>query len=144
MTVARVLLLLPALTLAALMLCLPPAVAADAPSPASSAAVISCQQLQKEDFTGLAEAPTAILSATVVAATPAAAEYCDVTGTVQPQVQFELRLPTKTWNGRYFQTGCGGFCGVVPIASCTDALAKDFAVAAQNMGHVGDILKDPV
>jgi hypothetical protein len=80
----------------------------------------------------------------VVPATAAQSEYCAVKGYIQPQIQFEIRLPTKTWNGRYFQVGCGGFCGQINIQNCGDMLAKDFAVAADNMGHVGDFLKDPV
>jgi feruloyl esterase len=53
-------------------------------------------------------------------------------------------LPTHSWNGRYFQIGCGGFCGFVNIAGCGDMLAKDFVVAADNMGHIGDFLSDPL
>ena len=41
-------------------------------------------------------------------------------------------LPLGDWNGRYFQTGCGGFCGAVPIASCGQALTRGFAVAAED------------
>lgn len=69
---------------------------------------------------------------------------CVVKGLVQPQIQFELRLPVKGWNGRYFQTGCGGFCGQVRIEACDDQLAEDFAVAAENMGHVGNPMSDPI
>jgi len=31
--------------------------------------------------------------------------------------------------------GCGGLCGEVPSASCDDALARDYAVVATDMGH---------
>jgi hypothetical protein len=70
-----------------------------------------------------------------VAATSTLPEHCRVTGYVFPQNQFELRLPTQGWNGRYFQTGCGGYCGSVPINSCNDALGLNFAVGATDMGH---------
>ena len=105
---------------------------------------ISCEALGKVDLTQDQESPATITGAKLVAASPAANEYCAVTGYVQPQVQFEIRLPTKSWNGRYFQIGCGGFCGFVNIAGCGDMLAKDFVVAADNMGHAGDILKEPL
>jgi feruloyl esterase len=59
-------------------------------------------------------------------------------------VQFEMRLPTNTWNGRYMQAGCGGYCGSVNIDSCTDAVARDYMVAAQNMGHVGGAASVPL
>src|SRR5690606_14603795 len=99
-------------------------------------------QLKDEDFSGTPGAPASVVSASVVSGSGSAAEYCAVTGYIQPQIQFELRLPTKTWNGRFLQAGCGGFCGRVPIDSTNDALARGFAVVAQNMGHFsgGDAL----
>lgn len=75
--------------------------------------------------------------AVTVAAAGADPEYCELTGTITPGIHFTLRLPTDAWNGRYFQTGCGGFCGAVPIASCGQALSRGFAVAAEDTGHVG-------
>ncbi|MEJ0065209.1 MAG: tannase/feruloyl esterase family alpha/beta hydrolase [Caulobacteraceae bacterium] len=79
---------------------------------------MACADLAKQDFTSLPEAPSTILSAVITPAAAGAPEYCDVKGYVLPQIQFELRLPTHTWNGRYFQVGCGGFCGVVNIQNC--------------------------
>jgi feruloyl esterase len=108
------------------------------PALAAENSAIPCAMLAKTDFTGIKDAPTAIVKAEVVG------DYCAVTGYVQPQVQFEVRLPTAAWNGRYFQTGCGSFCGIVPIKACDDAIGKGFAVAADNMGHIGDFFKDPV
>jgi hypothetical protein len=111
---------------------------------ASLSAQIDCAAVAKLDFTRLADAPAALTSAKRVAAAGATPEYCDVKGYVQPQIQFELRLPTHAWNGRYFQVGCGGFCGVINIQNCGDVLNQNFAVAADDMGHVGDFLKDPL
>ena len=110
------------------------------PAAASSGAVLptmSCADLASHDLTGLRDAPTSITATTPVAATGSTPAYCDVTGYVAPQIQFEVRLPLTTWNGRYYQTGCGGFCGVVPISSCGQALDRNFAVGAENTGHVG-------
>jgi hypothetical protein len=124
-----------------------PAAAADAPKAAvdaSLSAKMACAALAGEDFTHIAEAPSAILSAAVVPAAGGTPEYCDVKGYVIPQIQFELRLPTHSWNGRYFQVGCGGYCGVINIQNCTDVLDQNFAVAADNMGHVGDVLHEPI
>ena len=106
--------------------------------------VMPCEQLMKEDFTLIAEAPASVISSKLVAATGGMPEYCDVSGIVQPQIGFELRLPTHDWNGRYFQVGCGGNCGLIGIDTCGDVLARDYAVAADNMGHIGAVLKDPV
>ncbi|MEG3614301.1 tannase/feruloyl esterase family alpha/beta hydrolase [Isoptericola haloaureus] len=62
---------------------------------------------------------------------------CALSGTAGGTVGFTLQLPLEDWNGRYFQTGCGGFCGYVPIADCAEPLADGFAVGAENTGHVG-------
>jgi hypothetical protein len=91
------------------------------------------------DFTRIPGAPTRVTSATLVAATAATPEFCDVRGYVAPQVQFDLKLPTKTWQGRYLQSGCGGFCGAVGSPSfptCDLQPGGDFAVAATDDGHV--------
>ncbi|WP_329352556.1 tannase/feruloyl esterase family alpha/beta hydrolase [Streptomyces sp. NBC_01261] len=77
---------------------------------------ISCTELLRKDFGALDDAATSVASASVVAKGDANAyeyEYCDVKGTVAPQIQFELRLPTKTYRQRYLQEGCGGYCGMV-------------------------------
>jgi feruloyl esterase len=105
---------------------------------------LQCAQLVDQDFKNSEEAPLSILSAKLVPGSDGSGEYCAVTGYIQPQIQFEVRLPSKNWNGRYFQVGCGGFCGVININNCADALAANFVVAAHNMGHVGLVVKDPV
>ena len=120
---------------------------------ANLGAAMDCAKLLGVNLLNTPGAPTSLIGAKVVPADKDfpqswnrgfAPEYCDVTGYVQPQVQFELRLPTRTWNGRYLQTGCGGFCGAIGIEQCADALAGNFAVAAQNMGHVGNGERDPI
>lgn len=66
---------------------------------------------------------------------------------MQPQIKFQLRMPTKTWQGRYLQYGCEGLCGVIrppAFPACGAVLGGDFAVAATNNGHdaarMGDAL----
>jgi feruloyl esterase len=90
------------------------------------------------DFGATPGAPTRLSSASVVAATASTPELCDVKGYVSAQVQFELKLPTKTWQGRYLQNGCGGFCGAIGATgfpSCDLQPGGDFAVSATNDGH---------
>jgi hypothetical protein len=85
-------------------------------------------------------AATHVTSAAVVAATGTDPEYCGVQGYVEPAVRFELRLPTKTYAGRYLQYGCGGFCGLITppaFADCGLPHSGDVAVAATDDGHVG-------
>ena len=105
-----------------------------------------CEELARQDFTLLPDAMIQVLSATLVPATPSASEYCKVKGYIAPQIQFELRLPTKTWTQRYLQIGCGGFCGSVDIdlklereghfGGCLPQDIDEFALASSNSGHV--------
>ncbi|MBL7622472.1 tannase/feruloyl esterase family alpha/beta hydrolase [Frankia sp. AgW1.1] len=74
----------------------------------------------------------------VVAAAGSAPAYCSVKGFVAPRVDFELKLPVATWQGRYLQEGCGGLCGfVIPTSfpACDAQLGGDFALAATDDGH---------
>ncbi|HKD77117.1 MAG TPA: tannase/feruloyl esterase family alpha/beta hydrolase, partial [Ktedonobacterales bacterium] len=101
--------------------------------------VIACAALAQHDFGSVSDAPTSIQSASVVAATSTTPEFCDVKGYISPQTQFELKLPTKTYQGRYLQDGCGGFCGVVSpttFPACDAQLGGDFAIATDNQGHM--------
>ena len=70
-----------------------------------------CSALSKADFSGIPEAPTQILQAASVEATVSVPAYCVVKGVVAPNVGFELKLPAVNWNGRFFEAGCGNYCG---------------------------------
>ena len=110
-------------------------------------AKVSCASLVQDGFTrnrNVADfldtpgAPTRVTSAKVVPATGEQPEYCLVKGYVQPTVEFELKLPTSTWQGRYLQFGCGGVCGSISATTfpaCRADLGGDFAIAATNDGH---------
>jgi feruloyl esterase len=90
------------------------------------------------DFELIPGAPTRITAASVVAATASQPEYCDVLGYIQSQIKFELKLPTTTWQGRYLEMGCGGFCGSITpttFPACRTQLGGDFAIASTNDGH---------
>lgn len=83
------------------------------------------------------DARTRVGSAVVVPATDGVPEFCDVRGTVAPNIGFRLKLPTRTYRGRYVQYGCGGFCGYVEESSfpqCGPAFG-DAAVATTDTGH---------
>jgi hypothetical protein len=82
--------------------------------------------------------PTSIDSATDTAAAGGNPEYCDVKGMIAPQTHFEMKLPVTTWQGRYLQNGCGGYCGVITnqnFPSCDAQLGGDFAMATDDEGH---------
>ncbi len=83
--------------------------------------------------------PAAIASSTDVKAANGNPEYCDVQGMIAPQTHFDLQLPVSTWQGRYLQNGCGGYCGTVSgqtFPSCDATLGGDFAMATDDEGHV--------
>lgn len=109
--------------------------------------VIDCRSVATLDFTTIEGAPTSIASATIEPATEGRAEFCLVKGIIAPQIQFELRLPTKTYTGRYLQGGCAGACGLILnqiVPGCDESLAFGgaFAVAFENSGHVGASMID--
>jgi hypothetical protein len=123
----------------------PDVVGAGAPAvraaePAVVTPKIDCAALATQDLSGVPGAPAVVGSATVVTAPQGGWEACDVKGTVAPQIQFEVLLPTKTWRQRYLQTGCGGFCGNVTInaqaaTGCVPLTRGDFVMATNNEGH---------
>lgn len=110
-----------------------------APAAASSGTrpVRSCADLVRTF--DVPDARTRVTSASVV---PGAVEFCDVRGTIEPNVGFQLKLPVRGYQGRYVQYGCGGFCGVIgdPAfpAGCGPAFGEA-AVAATDDGHQASI-----
>jgi hypothetical protein len=101
--------------------------------------VESCAQLGTLDLTGLSGAPTQIDSAATATA-PAGWGYCEVTGTIAPQDQFEIQLPLTTYTQRYLQTGCGGLCGTLSVSApasynCVPLNNGEFAEASDDEGH---------
>ncbi|WP_067668397.1 tannase/feruloyl esterase family alpha/beta hydrolase [Nocardia miyunensis] len=105
----------------------------------------NCADLSGHDFGAIAQAPTGISSATVVAKSAARSfEYCDVKGYVGGQISFELHLPTTTYRGRYLQQGCGGYCGMVDLSSgppastgCAPVTDGSLVVGTDDQGHTG-------
>ena len=83
-----------------------------------------------------------IVSATTTNRTPAEApEYCRVVGLIQPEIRFEIDLPS-TWNGRIYMFGNGGYAGEAldgagRQAAATRAVSRGFVAAQTNTGHDG-------
>jgi Tannase and feruloyl esterase len=96
-----------------------------------------CEALITADFSAIQDAPTQVTSAEIVPAAAGQPALCRVQGYIAPQVGFELRLPVNTWNGRFIEVGCGGFCGRVHADSCNVPLTKGYACVASDMGHKG-------
>ena len=69
--------------------------------------------------------------------------FCRVAGTATPTsdsiINFEVWIRTDdSFNGKYEQVGCGGFCGSInytgPAASLTSAIRRGYAAAATDDG----------
>lgn len=105
--------------------------------PASST---SCEDIRSRDLSGLQDAPTQVLSSRVVAASGDVPAHCEVSGFIAPQIGFELRLPTATWNSKFMEVGCGGYCGTMAGGStawCLDAVRRGYACIITDQGHKG-------
>ncbi len=86
-----------------------------------------------------------VTSADAVEAADGMLVYCRVRATALPAISIEVRLPLGHWNGKYYQTGCGGFCGVLGrsdnekgfINAMGPGLKKGYATATSDSGHHG-------
>jgi pimeloyl-ACP methyl ester carboxylesterase len=96
-----------------------------------------------ESLAGMKIENTNLLSATVVTALPDLPPHCRVLGYVRPAINFEIRLPTQNWNGKFYMAGCGGFCGTLASDALhfTNAmnfgLKRNYAVSTMDSGHWG-------
>lgn len=106
------------------------------PPPPASPLAAKCEALVAGDFAKVPDAPTRINTAKLVDATTDQPAYCEVEGYVAPQVGILMRLPATTWNGKFLEVGCGGFCGTTQfIGLCNDPLRKGYACITTDMGH---------
>jgi len=85
------------------------------------------------------------ITAAMMPADAAAPAHCRVTGTLSPEIAFEVSLPAK-WNGRFYMIGNGGHAGEAMddpgrVAQRNQALQLGFAFAQTNTGH--DARKEP-
>src|SRR5690606_41173696 len=63
-------------------------------------------------------------------------EYCQIEGGIETLILFELAMPTRTWNGRFFFAGGGGYNGNIP--SLDHALARGYAATGTDTRHRGE------
>lgn len=125
----------------ALLLTLPLSMAWAAAPPS---AADRCNSFEGDRFAGgynyanVPDAPTYIHSSKMNLPANGLPEYCEVKAYISPQTSFILRLPSRTWNGKLLQTGCGeGYCGSIDIDSptSTEALRRGYAVTTTDLGH---------
>jgi Tannase and feruloyl esterase len=79
-----------------------------------------------------------ITTATLIPASADAPEFCRVSGLIQPEIRFDVGLPTA-WNGRLYMLGNGGYAGEVldnptRMGFLKRALARGFATARRTRG----------
>ena len=85
------------------------------------------------------------IKATAIPASGAVPAYCRVSGSLSPEIAFEVSLPLK-WNGRFYMIGNGGHAGEAlddasRVSQIQAALQVGFSVAQTNTGH--DSRKEP-
>lgn len=85
-------------------------------------------------FTGLFPDTTITVAQVVLAAAPLP-EYCKVHGIVNPKINFEVWMPTTTWNGKFEGVGNGGLAGSISFSDMRTALARNYATAGTDTGH---------
>src|SRR5262245_29223724 len=61
---------------------------------------------------------------------------CRVVGVTAPSVKFEVWMPTDGWNRKFQLVGNGGTAGVISYAAMRTALARGYATASTDTGHV--------
>ena len=91
-----------------------------------------------------------VTSARTVPAAGDVPEYCEVRAMALPAIQVEVRLPIEGWNGKLYQTGCGGLCGVLGrdeagagfVNNMVPGLRRGYATASSDTGHVGTSIVD--
>lgn len=66
---------------------------------------------------------------------------CVVKGVARPtsdsEIRFEVWLPVANWNGKYLQTGNGGWAGTIRPGAMVDAVERGYATAGTDGGHQG-------
>jgi hypothetical protein len=89
--------------------------------------------------------PTLPGATTPVAPIPNLPAFCRVQITSSPtsdsSIGIEVWLPAN-WNGKYLQSGNGGFAGTVPYSSLAIAIERGYAAAGTDDGHADPVGTD--
>jgi hypothetical protein len=102
-----------------------------------------CETLLSKDITSSIGYKTHITTAKEIPDEMTKQVYCDVTGFVEPSINFEIKLPVNNWTQRFVQIGCGGMCGMISlrplenVETCLPANNGEIVLAATDMGHSG-------
>jgi feruloyl esterase len=118
------------------LLCCGPIAAQAQSASASGAAGLAtrCQALLGM-HADILNAPTTVTAATLVAASAELPAYCQVQGTIKPDIGVELRLPASSWNRKFMEYGRGGYCRTISMGDCDTPLRKGYACVITDHGH---------
>ena len=68
--------------------------------------------------------------------------FCRVAATLKPtsdsDIKIEVWLPASGWNGKFQAVGNGAFSGAIAYPAMARALARGYAAASTDTGHVGN------
>ncbi len=65
--------------------------------------------------------------------------HCFIKGYINPNVQYEMRLPASAdWNGKFLLGACNGFCGKLDAYVTHTGILRQYATMTTDGGHVGD------
>ena len=107
----------------------------------ATALAAKCTALSTQDFSGIMDAATRIVTSRVVSAHDSRPAYCEVRAYVWPQNQFYLWMPLDTWTGRFVGIGCGGACGVIERVDASNIwvpiVSRGDVAMFNDMGHTG-------
>jgi hypothetical protein len=95
-----------------------------------------CAEFASTDFEGVD-----ITNAEAVTDREDLPPFCAIQGVIEPDIEFESRFPLAGWNGKFYQSGCGGYCGrVLPDKkgysnTINKALERGYATITTDAGH---------
>src|SRR5262245_40534370 len=103
-------------------------------------------QIACPDVRSLAAGGITVVAVEIVAAAAGVPEHCRVTGSIAPEIRFEVNLPSA-WNRRFYMSGNGGCAGETSDSPPRGmvraaALRQGFVTATTNTGH--DATKEPL
>ena len=111
---------------------------------ATSDMVADCETLiQQNPWTGIT-----ITSSAEVRDRENLPGFCQIIGVINPKIGFEARFPLRDWNDKYYQAGCGGYCGqVLPNRethsnAINHALRRSYATITTDGGHQSSSIGD--
>jgi feruloyl esterase len=68
---------------------------------------------------------------------------CRVAGVIAPHINFEVWMPTASWNGKFQGVGNGGLAGSITYSDMRTAISRNYATTSTDTGHNSNAAGDP-